>query len=76
MRTQTITSVTVPGQGTWAITSNVTESTESALDHVREMGKGMKVEPHYVTYGLVWRWTWEYVDDRGFRCADTVRLIP
>lgn len=76
MRTQTITSVTVPGQGTWAISSNVTESAESALDHLREMSKGMKGEPFYVTSGHCWRWTWEYVDDRGFRCTDTVRMIP
>jgi hypothetical protein len=76
MRTQTITSVTVPGEGTYAITTVVTESVDSALDHLREMSRLAIVEPYYVTHGHVWRWTWEYVNFQGYRCTDTVRLVP
>lgn len=76
MRTQTITSVNLPGLGTWSITSVVTESVDEALDHLNEMGKRTPVEPFCVTSGHVWRWTWEYVNALGYRCTDTVRLLP
>lgn len=76
MRTHTVTSVTVPGQGTFAISSNVVESAESALEHLREMSRGRTSEPFYVTSGHYWRWTWEYVNALGYRCTDTVRLVP
>lgn len=29
-----------------------------------------------ITSGHYWRWTWEYVNALGYRCTDTVRLVP
>ena len=71
--TVTIMSVT-DRHGTFAITSKVTESVASALEHLREMGKGMPSEPFYVAGQAGWRWTWEYTNTFGHRCSDTVRI--
>lgn len=71
--TITIMSVTDKDQ-TWAISSRVVESTDSALDHLRLMGQGHP-EPVYVVSEAGWRWTWEYVNELGNRCTDTVRVV-
>lgn len=72
--TYTTTSVNLPS-GTWSLTSKVVESVDSALDHVREIGKGLPVEPFYVCSAEGWRWTWEYFNGAGVRCTDTVRIV-
>lgn len=59
--------------GTFAVTSKVQESVDSALAHLRAMGEG-RGEPVYVSGRAGWRWTWEYVTDQGIRCTDTVRV--
>lgn len=71
--TYTITSAS-DSSGTFALTSKVAESTESALRHLRAMGEG-RPEPVYVSGRAGWRWTWEYVNERGIRCSDTVRMF-
>lgn len=73
--TLTITSVTDDHQ-TWSISSNVRESVDDALEHLREMSNGLPAEPFYVSGQAGWRWTWEYVNDRGHRCSETVRIVP
>lgn len=60
------------GGGTFALSSKVTESVSSALDHLQAMGKG-RGEPVYDTTSGGWRWTWEY-ESNGLRCVDTVRV--
>lgn len=75
MRTVTIMSANTP-EGTVSLHSSVVESTESALAHLQHMTSLFPdVEPVYVTTGSYWRWTWEYVNELGVRCNDTVRMI-
>jgi hypothetical protein len=71
----TFTSMSVhdPVLGTLTITSKVTESTDSALAHVRAMNPG--VEPVYVPSVGGCRWTWEFTGLNGVRCSDTVRIF-
>lgn len=58
-----------------AITSKVTESVDSALDHLRAMDRSNSgVEPVYDTRAG-WRWTWEHRNHNGHVSAvDTVRI--
>jgi hypothetical protein len=71
--TFTIMTVTTD-HGTDAITSKVTESVDSALDHLRAMTRAYpNVEPVYDT-SAGWRWTWEGTDPYGRRWSDTVRI--
>lgn len=60
-------------QGTFAITSKVTESVQSALNHIAAMHPD--VEPVYVTGRAGWRWTWEGVSPTGVPWSDTVRIF-
>ena len=69
--TWTSMSISLPS-GTVNVTSKVTESVGSALDHLRAMGKG-RDEPVYDVRSGSWRWSWEYVS-MGVRCVDTVRI--
>lgn len=72
-----VTTVTImsasDSRGTFALTSKVTESAGSALRHLEAMGEG-RPEPVYDVRSGGWRWTWEYVNDQGVRCSDTVRI--
>lgn len=71
--TWTIMSSDLP-TGTVSITSKVTESVDSALDHLRAMSEG-KPEPVYDVRSGAWRWTWETVSELGIRNTDTVRIF-
>jgi 3-deoxy-D-arabino-heptulosonate 7-phosphate (DAHP) synthase class II len=60
--------------GTYALTSKVTESVDSALDHLRAMSREhSNVEPVYDT-SAGWRWTWEGTGPDGTHWSDTVRI--
>lgn len=60
--------------GTYAITSKVAESVDSALDHLRAMSESHPlIEPVYDT-SAGWRWTWEGIGANGYRWSDTVRI--
>lgn len=73
--TFTIMSVRMADGTTGAITSKVTESVDSALDHLRAMSRSNEgVEPVYDTRAG-WRWTWEHRDHTGrVGATDTVRI--
>lgn len=74
---QTVTTATImtgsDKLGTFALVNKVQEPVSSALEHLEAMGKG-KPEPVYDVRSGGWRWTWEYVNDQGIRCTDTVRI--
>lgn len=59
--------------GTYSITSKVTESVGSALDHLRAMSESHNFEPTYDS-SAGWRWTWEGTGPNGSRWSDTVRI--
>lgn len=73
--TFTIMSVRMPDGTTSSITSKVTESVDSALDHLRAMSRQWEgVEPVcYASAGS--RWTWERRNHLGHVAyTDTVRI--
>lgn len=71
--TWTIMSTSIPGRGTVSTTSKVVESVGSALDHLREMGKGGP-DPVYDVRSGKWRWTWESHLPGGIVNTETVRI--
>lgn len=71
--TWTIMSTSRPGLPTVAIESKVVESVSSALEHLREMGKGLP-DPVYDVRSGSWRWTWESHLPGGIVNTETVRI--
>lgn len=75
--TVTIMSVRGPDNVTYSTTSKVTESVDSALEHLRAMGDEWEdIEPVYVAGEAGWRWTWERRNHLGHVAfSDTVRIF-